>query len=232
MKYAIVDFRTSKEEIENLKKLNLEVILCPPCKNLYEAVCGHPDMQLNIISDNEIIVHRGIDIAFIEKLIKRNIKVYKSENFIKSSYPEDIILNAVNLKSLFIHKLKNTDKNLMELIKHKKLLNVSQGYTKCSTAILSEEAIITSDRNIAKVLLKENIDVLLLPPGDILLPGLDYGFIGGCCGLINENTLCFFGNLNHYKYGDIVINFLKKYKINPIYLREDKLIDRGSLLII
>lgn len=232
MKYAIVDFRTSKEEIENLKKLNLEVILCPPCKNLYEAVCGHPDMQLNIISDNEIIVHRGIDIAFIEKLIKRNIKVYKSENFIKSSYPEDIILNAVNLKSLFIHKLKNTDKNLMELIKHKKLLNVGQGYTKCSTAILSEEAIITSDRNIAKVLLKENIDVLLLPPGDILLPGLDYGFIGGCCGLINENTLCFFGNLNHYKYGDIVINFLKKYKINPIYLREDKLIDRGSLLII
>lgn len=232
MKYAIVDFRTTKEEIENLKKLNLEVILCPPCKNLYEAVCGHPDMQLNIISNNEVIVHRDIDITFIEKLIKRNIKVYKSENFIKSSYPEDIILNAINMKNFFIHKLKNTDKNLMQLVKHKKLLNVNQGYTKCSTAIISEEAIITSDRNIAKVLLKENIDVLLLPPGDIVLPGLDYGFIGGCCGLINENTLCFFGNLNHYKYGDIVINFLKKYKVNPIYLREDKLIDRGSLLII
>ena len=53
-------------------------------------------------------------------------------------------------------------------------------------AVVSNKAIITSDKVIAHEAKKVDLDVLLIPPGDIILPGLDYGFIGGCCGLIEK----------------------------------------------
>ena len=55
---------------------------------------------------------------------------------------------------------------------------LKQGYTKCSILPIREKAIITSDKNIAKELLNYDFDVLLLPSGDIILPSLNYGFIG------------------------------------------------------
>ena len=58
---------------------------------------------------------------------------------------------------------------------------------------------------------EENIDVLLLPPGDIILPGLNYGFIGGGCGLIEEGLLAFYGHLDNYLYRNEVKVFLKKH---------------------
>lgn len=232
MKYAIVDFRISDEEKNNLKKLGYEILICPPSDLLYEAVCGHPDMLLHIISEDTIMVHKNMNREFIDKLISMNFKVFFSQNNLKEKYPYDIFLNSVNMPSLFVHNIKYTDPNLMIYAKHKKTINVKQGYTKCSTAIVNDKAIITSDKSITKALTNENIDVLLLPPGDILLPGLNYGFIGGCCGLLDKSSMAFYGNLENYLYGDKVIEFLKKYDINPIYLSSGKLIDRGSIFIV
>jgi len=73
---------------------------------------------------------------------------------------------------------------------------------------------------------------LLLPPGDIELPGLNYGFIGGSCGLLDEKYLVFYGNLKNYKYGSEVLAFLDKYNITPIYLSDSNLIDRGSIFFL
>lgn len=232
MKYAIVDFRISDEEKNNLKKLGYEILICPPSNLLYEAVCGHPDILLHIISKDTIMVHKDMNKEFVDKLISINFKVIFSQNSLQEKYPYDIFLNSVNMPSLFVHNIKYTDPNLMLYVKDKKTINVNQGYTKCSTAIVNDKAIITSDKSIAKALINENIDVLLLPPGDILLPGLNYGFIGGCCGLLNKNSMAFYGNLENYLYGDKVIEFLKKYDVNPIFLSNGKLIDRGSIFIV
>lgn len=90
----------------------------------------------------------------------------------------------------------------------------------------------TSDRGIAKELSKIGADVLLLPPGGIILPGLDYGFIGGTCGLISKSKLAFFGDLNFYAYGKEVKDFLKQHGVEPVFLRSGKLFDRGSLLTV
>ena len=131
-----------------------------------------------------------------------------------------------------MHKLNYTDPNLISLVNHKKLLNINQGYAKCSTAIVSENAVMTSDMKIGKILKENNIDVLLLPPGDIILPSLDYGFIGGTCGLLDNNTLAFYGDLDMYKYGNEVLSFLRKHNVEPIFLSKSKLIDRGSIFCI
>ncbi|MCY6960354.1 DUF6873 family GME fold protein [Clostridium brassicae] len=233
MKKLIIDYRTSDEEKLSILNLGYEYIECPPCSKVYEAICGHPDILLHIIDNKNILVHKDVQSDFIKTLKDRGINVSSSSSSLKSSYPLDIILNAVNTSTFFMHYLKYTDSKLLNSIKdEKKLINIKQGYTKCSTAIVSSSAFITSDKGIAKALYNENMDVLLLPPGDIELPGLNYGFIGGCCGLIEDNILAFFGNLECYTYGKEVLTFLKKNKVEPYFLKKGRLIDRGSLFVV
>ncbi|WP_251860950.1 DUF6873 family GME fold protein [Clostridium sp. Marseille-Q2269] len=232
MKIALVDSRISNEEKDNLEKKNIRVIGCPCSNVLYPAVCGHPDMLLNVIDNKNIVLHKDMNKNFVEYLGTLGINILKSAKSLQDKYPNDIILNALNLENIFMHKLNNTDPNLLSLVKHKKLLNINQGYSKCSTAVVSQNAIITNDLKIGEILKDNDIDILLLPPGDILLPGLDYGFIGGTCGLIDNNALAFYGNLTLYKYGDKVLKFLKKHNVKPVFLSNDKLIDRGSIFCI
>ena len=230
--YALVDFRIDKEEELSLLNLGLQVIKCPPHPEVYEAVCGHPDILMHIVDDKKIVLHKDVDPSFMALLKNFNLNILLSSSSLGGQYPFNIKLNAVSLNDFFIHNIKYTDELLIEMTKNKKLINVKQGYTKCSTVIVNDNAIITSDKGIASALRPIGIDALLLPPGDILLPGLDYGFIGGCCGLIDKNRLAFFGNLEHYSYGNEVKDFLYKYDVEPIYLRNGKLVDRGSLFTI
>lgn len=231
---CFIDYRASDEEISNLKKLNLDIIKIPKCKKVYGAIDGHVDIQLNILnkSSKEVIVHKDISSDFLSTLKSKNIKYTLSNSSLSNKYPGDILLNALILDSFFIHNLKYTDKTLLSFQKEKELLNVKQGYTKCSVLPISDSAFITSDIGIFNVLKELNKDVLLLPPGDILLPELNYGFIGGIGGIIDSGKLGIFGELEHYKYGDDVYKFLYKHNVEPISLKKGKLIDRGSLFVL
>ncbi|KHO33203.1 DUF6873 family GME fold protein [Clostridium tetani] len=231
MKYLFIDGRICIEEEYNLISLGYNIIKCPIFSLLYYAISGHPDILIHVLDEKNLILHKDIDKEFIKKLknLKFNIKL--SKNSLSSSYPMNIGLNAVNLSNVFIHSLKYTDPVLMENVKNKNLINVKQGYTKCSVAVVNNNAIITSDKIIAHKAKEASIDVLLIPPGDIILPGLDYGFIGGCCGLIEKDLMAFFGDLNYFNYGNEIKEFLYKHNVKPIYLRKGKLIDRGSILM-
>lgn len=229
MKNVLIDYRTSETEKENLYKEGFNSIIVPPSNNLYDAVCGHPDMLIHIIDKNNIIVHKDMNENFINILKKSNYNVLKSKNNLKNKYPYDIFLNALNIKDIFLHYLKYTDENLLYNIKNKRLCNVKQGYSKCSTAVLNDSAIMTSDIKIYQILSYNGIRSLLLQPGNIELPGLNYGFIGGTCGILEEGSIAFFGNLNSYLYKDNVLKFLIKEDIKPVYLHNGNLIDRGSL---
>lgn len=229
MRNCFVDYRISEIEEKNLKHLGLNLIKVPKHPKLYDAIDGHPDIQINIIDKNTLILAQNSSEELFDS-IPKGIKVIKSSCQLESEYPKNIALNAVNLKDYFIHNLKFTDSSLLEQIKEKKLINIKQGYSKCSIAIVSEKALITSDKGIYKALAPYGFDILLIPSGDISLPGLDYGFIGGTCGLISKDQMVFFGNLEKHPYGDDIKNFLAKYNVKPIYLSNDKLIDRGSIL--
>ncbi len=228
-KFIIVDFRINKEEKGNLKKLGYETLSCPPSESLYTAVCGHPDMLLHFLKEDTLVIHKDAPLNFINFLKKINIKVILSKNSLEKSYPYNIGLNAVNIGDIFVHYTKYTDPAIIHNIYDKKILNVKQGYTKCSTAIINSNAFITSDPSIKNALVKESKDVLFLPPGNIILPGLNYGFIGGTCGLLEKGILAFYGDLNCYKYGKEVMSFLEKHNVKPIFLRKGPLVDRGSM---
>lgn len=229
---AFIDYRTTTIEKKSLSKLNIDFIEVPKNSTLYDAIDGHVDIQLNIINKKEkkIIVHKDINDTFIQKLKFYNINYIQSFSSLNEKYPGNIILNAAILDDDIIHNFKYTDKNLVSSVSNKNFINVKQGYSKCSILPVRNKAIITNDKGIYTSLKNEGYDVLLLPPGDILLPNLDYGFIGGVGGKISDDSLAFFGNLDYYQYGDEVKKFLTKYDVKPIYLKEGKLVDRGSLL--
>lgn len=225
-----VDFRISDEEMSALEKSGANALRCPKCPSLYDAVSGHPDMLLNITGKKRLVVNKDMDVKFLEVLKFHGYEIIPSKFGISAEYPADIILNALNLNSLFVHNLKYTDPNLKSEASGKKFIHVKQGYTKCSCAVVSEKALMTSDMSVFKALLNTDIDVLLLKPGGIVLPGLDYGFIGGTCGLIDSEHLAFYGNLDFYPQGKEVLEFLKKHNVKPVYLSHGELIDRGSIL--
>ena len=231
---CFTDYRITQEEKDTLSSLNLKVIEIPKSNDLYDAINGHVDIQLNILDkkSKKIIINRNMDVTFKKQLTDLNIQYIESENFLEPSYPKNIFLNALILEEYYIHNIKYSDKNLLKFQNNKTLIDVKQGYTKCSCLPITENAIITNDVGIYKSLSKYNFDILLLPTGDIILEGFDYGFIGGTGGLINKNTIAFFGNLDFYKYGNEVKSFLKKYNITPIYLSNMKLHDRGSLFVL
>ena len=213
------------------KKFNFDVIKIPRDNNLYKAIDGHTDIQLNILDTNTIIINKNINLTFKELLKTKNINFIESYTTLSEKYPNNIPLNAYITDNYLIHNLKFTDKKILDYFKNKKIINVKQGYTKCSILPLREKAIITNDNGIYNTLKSEDFDILLLPYGDIELSGLNYGFIGGVGGMISNDCMAFFGSLDNYAYGDEVKKFLYKYDIKPIYLNNTKLIDRGSLLV-
>ena len=233
--HCFVDYRISKEELLNLSKLNMNPILIPKCNEVYEAINGHPDIQLNILKNKsltQIIVQKNISQSLKEVFKINNIKYIVSKKSLSNTYPADIILNSLILENYFIHNLKYSDEELLKSQNSKVHINVPQGYTKCSVLPVRDNALITSDKGIFESLKDYDFDILLLPPRDILLPSLNYGFIGGVGGMISNDKMAFFGDLDSYKWGNEIKKFLFKYDVSPVSLRKGKLIDRGSLLIL
>lgn len=233
--HCFVDYRVTKEELLSLSRLNINPILIPKCNEVYEAINGHPDIQLNILknkSSAKIIVQRDISQQFKEVLKANNINYIVSKKSLSNTYPDDIILNSLILENYFIHNLKYSDEELLKSQNLKVHINVPQGYTKCSILPVRDNALITSDKGIFESLKNYDFDILLLPPGDILLPSLNYGFIGGVGGMVSNDKMVFFGDLNSYKWGAEIKEFLFKYDVSPISLRKGKLIDRGSFFTV
>ncbi len=76
-----------------------------------------------------------------------------------AEYPADIMYNACSTGKYFIHNLKYTAAALLNVAKVTglQLIDVPQGYAKCSISVVSEDAIITYDRGIAGAL-KDAVD--------------------------------------------------------------------------
>ncbi len=230
--HIIVDERLHIEEEETLEKLGYKVIKCPKTPLVNPAISCHPDIQLFLIDQKTIIVHKNIEIEFKNKLLAMNYDLIESAASLSLNYPGDILLNAYQTKEYFIHNINFTDSNLLVHLGKKKQISVKQGYTKCSILPISDKAFITSDPSISSALLPFGFDILKLPYGDILLPGYNYGFIGGCGGVSPKGELLIFGDLKNYIYYRDVLNFLLKYDIKPISLSSGKLKDRGSIFFL
>ena len=164
---------------------------------------------------------------------KAGLKLLLSDSAVGLKYPNDCGFCAAISGKNIICRRSSTDREILGLACETgyKVLNVPQGYSKCSCAILADGAIITADRGIASVTLKNGIDTLLISEGHVDLPGYSYGFIGGATGLCGD-TLYFCGDIKTHPDHDVVVSFALKHKTKCVSLGHERLYDVGSLIFI
>ena len=227
---VIVDYRITKEAQNTLNKEGIEVIKTIPHPMLYKAVDGHPDMQIHHLGGNKFVCDEYVYDYY--KKVLDNAKIYKGKAKLFDKYPLDIAYNAVSVGTHFFHNLSFTEKTIYEYYNSLgvKLINVKQGYSKCSVCILSKDAIISSDYPISNLAQKNGLDCLYFDPKDIKLNGLSNGFIGGICGLINRNTLAINGDITLLENAQQFIDFCNKYNINILPLNKETPEDIGSII--
>lgn len=229
---VIVDGRVSKEIISNLKKLNLTIIPTIRHPKLYDSISFHPDIVIHPINYNALIIAPNVFDYYSTMLTNTSIKLIKGEKVLKRNYPNNIAYNVARIGKYAIHNIKYTDEKLVYYLKKEGIdfINVNQGYTKCSVAVIDSNAIITSDLSIYKECKKLNIDILLVKEGYISLPGLNYGFIGGCTGMLSEKEILFSGDYTNHPDKEKINTFLNKYNKKPVMLSNKEIIDIGSII--
>lgn len=229
---AIVDGRIDEEIENNLKRLGLEVIKTIKCQEVDESIAYHPDIVLHPVNYNTLVVAPNVFEYYKDKLEKMGIKLIKGERFLDREYPGDIAYNVGRLSNFAIHNFKYTDEVLKFYLKKENLtfVDVKQGYSKCSLAIVNERAAITADIPIYKKLSSLGLDILLIEPGYISLEGQKYGFIGGTNGSLSNNESIISGVIDNHPNKNEILNFFKKNKVKLIFLSKKPILDIGTII--
>ncbi|MCX7885178.1 MAG: hypothetical protein N2448_09170, partial [Caloramator sp.] len=181
---AVVDGRISIDIERKLYDMNIRLIKTKKIKSLYDAISYHPDIMLHHIGERDIVVAPDIDNSIIYQLEEEGFNIILGKKKLSGKYPFDIAYNAARIGNFLFCNIKYTDEVLLEEAKKRnlKIVDIKQGYAKCSLCIIDCNEVITFDRGIKEKLDKYNIDNLIITPGHIELFNFSYGFIGGASG--------------------------------------------------
>lgn len=229
---AIVDGRASEKIVNNLEKHNIKVVRTIKCNEVQESISYHPDIVIHPINQNTVIIAPNVFDYYYEQLSPLGINVIKGEAILGCKYPRDIAYNVGRLKNIAIHNFKYTDEKLKFYLEKEniKLLNVRQGYTKCSLAIVDDISGITADVYIYKKLSELGYNMLLIEPGYINLFNEKYGFIGGTSGIYSKDIIMFTGRLDKHPDYLRIENFIDNKNKRILYLSDDDIIDLGTII--
>jgi len=230
---VVVDSRISDVSARSLEKLGARVMRMPAHPALYDAVCCHPDMMLHHIGDGIIVHAPETDEKLLDELRTYGFSLVQGQKTLTGTYPGDIAYNVARIGKYYFHNLRYTDPVLANLLERQNIepVHVAQGYTKCSVLAVDENSIITADAGIANAAAGKGFDVLFLKCADsIRLPGLNYGFIGGACGMLSEKLLAINGALRKMRDNESFISFLSKRHIQIAELSDEDVTDIRSIL--
>ena len=233
---ALVDERIDSCSLLTLRKIGAELFLMPPADFLQNGVASHPDMLI-FIGFGKLICHENYYKAnkhLIDTVAsKSHLELILSNEDIDAKYPLDVKFNAALVGNTLICNEKTVSKLILNAAEENgcKIINVPQGYTKCSTCIVSQNAIITADRPILDVCISRGMDALLITEGHISLPDYDYGFIGGASGSIGDN-IYFCGDITKHPDGEEIIKFCNSHGKTVVCLSNQKLFDVGTIMLI
>lgn len=198
-----------------LTSLGYELELTETTGIVDEGIACHPDIflcKMGCAEDSPLFFAKDGDVGY--------------------DYPQDVAFNAACTGKYFIHNLKATNPELLETARKMgmTLIDVRQGYTKCSVVIVDENSIITYDEGILKACSQhEEINVLKISPGFIRLDGYDTGFIGGCTGRVG-NEIIFNGDLESHPDFSRIVNFVNERGLYCKWFKEYPLTDIGSII--
>lgn len=224
--FANIDDNALKKAFDDL---SIKVIQTTRNNKIDAFVGKHADILMNYVGKSTFLVDENqIELCnFIEKNNGKSINI----NDIESPYPNDCLLNFADVGDFIICNESIMTKNIVDVLPNKQIIDVKQGYSKCSVCICGRNTIITDDISIYNAVSQYgNIKSLLIKKGSVRLSGYDYGFIGGCCGLIDKDLLFFNGDLSFHTDCAKIIDFLYENNVKYICIKGKPLTDIGSVI--
>ena len=219
MKNLIIDSRIRDDEYTYLSKY-FNVLKLPLSDDVYEEISGHSDIFYCKIN-NEIVA------APNAKILEKDFKTGKVK--VEKEYPLDVPYNICQIGNKIIGS-KYVDKRIIPDI------IVNQGYVKCSIAVTTNKSCITTDKKIAEVLNKNNIDALHIEENNIKLLKKDksisnmHGFIGGAC-LVFNNKFTLFGDIDMLKNKNKILEHINKYNLELVDFKGLDIFDYGGGIV-
>lgn len=198
------------------------------CKsgNLDPICANHSDILAYHLGNGRFIV----DETAVNTLANYNISDIVN---VFSPYPNDCILNAADIGDYIICNSKITHTSILNSAEkqNKRIINVNQGYAKCSVCIVKRNTVITDDASIYQECNKiDGVSVLFVSKGSVVLHGQNYGFLGGASGLLGEDKLFFNGDLSYHKDFLAIKQFLSYHNVKYIDIKNKPLMDVGSII--
>jgi len=206
------------------------VILVPKDDRFDPRIGSHPDLVISIL-DNTLVIDENAHRNIFQQLDALGLPYVTGSGELAASYPQDIAYNAVITKDYFLHRTSHTNPLLLlhSQSAGKKIIPVKQGYSKCSTVVVNDNTLITSDQGIYHSA-KDFMNLLLVQPGHVLLEGFDSGFLGGASGVIGD-TVIFHGDLSRHPDFLRIKAFLEAAQKKLLYFDGFPLTDIGSILV-
>lgn len=206
-----------RERLEGpLAALGICTFWLPDNPNVDPRLSGHADLMLLDLGGGRVL-------TYLDSLQDIGLEVVKIEGQGRV-YPDDARLCACVVGRFCIHDFRISDPHITGFER----IQVRQGYARCSTCVVDEGSIITSDAGIAKAAARHGIDVLGIRPGYIELEGFDTGFIGGASFKISSGRMAFTGRLDSHPDRGRIEDFLRERGVEPVYLTDSPAFDIGS----
>ncbi len=193
------------------------------------SVSTHCDMAAVYLGEGKVLIDSNQH-KLNESLGVIGCNITKADTAVTGEYPDDIKLNFAIAGEHIIGNFPFADSKLIELTKNFKKIQVKQGYSKCSTLIVSKKALITDDNSIYRKASENGFDCLLISKGDVYLEGHEYGFIGGASGKIANDTVVFFGDIKKHRDFEKINSFLIKHNCKYICTDDLQLRDIGGII--
>ena len=202
-------------------------------QKVYESILYHPDIYFFELDAKTIIHAPSVGGRYLSVLRENGQNLIRGSRDPQGEYPKTALYNALRVGNAVLCNPDCIDNTVFNEIKKRnlKIIKVSQGYTRCSVLKVNEKALITADKGIAAGAREAGIEVLLIPPGAVHLPGEKYGFIGGAYGKTRSGKLIFLGDFKLHPDSEAIENFLFEHSVLYIGVEGLPLYDAGGLIV-
>ena len=233
MKIAVVDSRIPKDAQSALSRYADKIIALPPFSDLQSPVSAHPDMLL-FPTENGIITNKRYAeenaALFCELAQLSGREIILDETRLAPDYPADMRFNCFCAGGRLFGLSATLSEKVVAWVKKQTMpvVNVRQGYAKCSACVVSCNAVITEDVSIEKSMKENGVDLLRVASGHVALDGYDRGFIGGASGTDGENVY-FCGDISRHPDFEKINDFCRKHGKGCVSLGFGGLYDVGTI---
>lgn len=222
---VIINGNLPAEALRGLEKLTDSVVKVPAATALPGALSTHPDMLIHVSPEGPICAPE-----ILAGLLAEGVHARAGDADPGAVYPADVRYNCFALNGALICNTAHTDGAVLRFYRERgaEIIDCRQGYASCS-ALRLPGGVMTADKRVADACEMAGAEVLRISPGSIALEGYDYGFIGGCGGMVG-GKLALFGDPLTHPDGERIVAFAAAHGVEVVPLCEGALTDFGGII--